>query len=299
MSAHGDTEETIRRLISTCSEIEPSNLANSDVLKQLSELLSGIPSENCEDIAEIFYEMCAGFNEHNKLKIESVQSVLILSLVEKMNFPDSKQAEGFHYWADHCSCELIDIGGSFFEQEDENELKLVLGLLEVGAISCFAQTSLIGSLYVLETQDMKVLLNKISHPLVWMGAFANSEFARGETVSWLIENIPNFDAYELVALIEESPIGNIAWEYPYLHFSREALVTDDVIEYLIKVLESGYVFQNKKEAQIASTLIEYEDEYDQEPQHFLERAIKLCESKDEVRTAAQNSTLESLADAVA
>lgn len=68
--------------------------------------------EDCERIAEVIYESCTGYNDDKRAKVGSFQRVLILSLAEKMNFPNSNQAEGFHYWADKCSCELMDIGRS-------------------------------------------------------------------------------------------------------------------------------------------------------------------------------------------
>jgi hypothetical protein len=290
----GAIKDKVQSLISDCAQLSPAKLARSSQLKELSALIIGVPSENCEEIAATFHEACTGFDENHKSRVDTFQRVLILSLVEKMNFPDSNQAEGFHYWADKCSCELIDIGGGFFEQEDDAELNLVLNLMEEGCVSNFAQTSLIKSLYVLESSDMRALLNTISHPLVWMGAFANSEFARSENVPWLIENHPNFEAVELIALIEESPIGSIAWEYPFLLFSREVLVTDDVIEYLIKILENDYIFRNKNEGYIASAIIEYEDENDLAPERLLARAIEICESNVQLRTAGQNSSLHSL-----
>ena len=295
MSEDEATKEKIQRLIIECAEISPVELADGSQLIELSELLRDVPSENCEAIAKMIHELCTGFDENNKSQVDTFQRVLILSLVEKMNFPDSSQAEGFHYWADKCSCELMDIGGSFFEQEEEEELKLALNLVKSGSVSLFAQTSFIQSLYILEASDMKQLLIGIPHPLAWMGAFANSEFARTENVPWIIANLPSFEADELISLIEESPIGNIVWEYPFLQFSREVLVTDDVISYLVRILENGYIFLNENEAYIASALIDYEDENDLAPERFLARAIEICKTDDQVRSAGQNSSLDSLA----
>jgi hypothetical protein len=298
MNENEALKEDVQLLIASCANLDPFQLSSSDAFRSLSELLTQVAPDDCEEIAQLFYETCTGFNEKRQSKVDSFQRVLILSLVERMNFPDSNQAEGFHYWADKCSCELMDIGGSFFEQEEETELALALELMKQGRISHFAQTSMIASLYVLEAPEMKSLLTTISHPLVWMGVFTNSEFARGENVPWIIENLPGFEADELVALIEESPIGNIAWEYPFLQFSREDEVTDDVIAYMVKILELGFTLRNKHEEGLAALLVEYEDENDELPERFLERAIEICESDGEARRAAENSSLTALVEAI-
>jgi hypothetical protein len=303
MSNHSSTAEKIRELIGACASLEPLALVASDLLTELEQVTKTVEHSNCDEIARIFFEMCTARDGDgrflpNRKAIDYFQRVLLLSIVEKMNFPDSNQAEGFHYWADKCSCELMDIGGSFFEQEEESDLELVLEVIKQGRISNFALTSMIASLYVLETQEMKSLLTTISHPLVWMGAFANSEFARGENVPWIIENLPSFEAEELVALIEESPIGNIAWEYPFLQFSREDEVTDDAIAYIVKILELGFTFRNEHEVGLAAFLVEYEDENDELPERFLERVIEICESDEEVRRAAENSSLTALVEAL-
>lgn len=298
MTEIGIIKDKVQRLISTCADLDPAQLAVSNELRALSEQLTQVSPEDCEGIAEAIYESCTDFDDDQRSKLDSFQKVLILSLVEKMNFPDSNQAEGFHYWADKCSCELMDIGGSFFEQEEDDELELSLELVSDGRISNFALTSMIASLYVLEDSEMKELLKDIPHPLVWMGAFTNSEFARGENVPWIFENLPSFEAEELIALIEESPIGNMVWEYPFLQFSREEEVTDDVIAYMVKILESGFSFRNKNEAKLATTLVEYEDENDEAPERFLERVIEISESDDDVQRAAQNSSLTALVDAM-
>jgi len=302
MSNNDLTTGKIRELIEACASLEPSALIASSLLTELEEVAKTVEPDDCDGIAEIFFEMCTGRDENgrslpDRKEIESIQRVLILSIVEKMNFPESRQAEGFHYWADKCSVELMDIGGFFFEQDEPEELKLVLSLIESEKISEFAQPSLMKALYELHEDEMKRLLSSSSSYFVWLGAFANSEFTTKENIQWLIENIPDTDLIDLVNMIEESPVSSMIWEYPFLYFSREERITDSVVSYLIEILQSGYTFKNEKERTLAGQLLEWEEEND-EFENFISLAVEVCDSDEEVLRMAQDSSLTSLVDAV-
>ena len=274
----------------------------SGLLTELEEVAKTIEPAECDGIAEIFFEMCTGRDENGRFlphrkPIDYFQRVLILSIVEKMNFPDSRQAEGFHYWADKCSVELMDIGGFFFEQEEPEELELVLSLMKIGKISEFAQPSLFAALYEVPEDEMKKLLSAKEWHVVWLGAFANLHFTSRENIQWLIENFPDLELIDLVKMIEEFPISNTVWEYPFLYFSREERVTDNVIAYLIEILEDGYTFRNEGERVLARELLEWEEEHE-EFDNFLTLAVEVCGTNEELLGRAQNSSLASLVEAV-
>jgi len=287
-------EDKFEILILECGQLEPERLANSSQIRELENLISKVEPEDCDQVAEVFYQLCTGFENHNP-KIDLFQKVLLLSLVEKMNFPDPKGAEGFHYWADKCSCELIDIGSFFFTQEEPEELDLALSLVYSGMVSDFAQTYLVQSLYEISDDEMKKLLSLNQSHLVWLGAFANVNFTSRENIQWLVENFPNLELLDLVKMIEQYPVSYAHWEYPFRYFSREERVTDSVIVYLIEILQEGYIFRNEKERTLASALLDWEDEYD-EFDKFLSLAEEAC-GTDDVLRMARSSLLASLVEA--
>jgi hypothetical protein len=290
---YSSTYDKIRELIDASASLEPSALMVSGLLTELEQVAKTVEPAHCDDIAELFFEMCTRIEE-NRQKMDTFQEVLILSIVEKMDFPDSRQAEGFHYWADKCSVELMDIGGYFFEQEEPEELELVLSLIKIGKISEFALPSLLESLY---EEEVKRFLTPTSYHLVWLGAFANSEFTTRDNIQWLIENFPNLELIDLVKMIEEFPVAYTHWEYPFLYFSREERVTDNVIAYLIEILEDGYTFRNERERILARELLEWEDEHE-EFDNFLSLAVQVCSTNEDLLGRDQNSSLASLVEAV-
>jgi hypothetical protein len=297
MSNYSSAAEKIRELIDTSASLEPLALMASGLLTDLEQVAKTVEPAHCDDIAEIFFEMCTGRDDNSRNKIDYFQRVLILSIVEKMNFPDSRQAEGFHYWADKCSVELIDIGGFFFEQDEPEELELVLSLMKIGKISEFAKTSLLKALYEVPEDEMKELISANDSHVVWLGAFANLHFTSRENIQWLIENFPNLELIDLVKMIEEFPLSYIVWEYPFLYFSREERVTDNVIAYLIEILEDGYTFRNEAERILARELLEWEEEHE-EFENFLTVAAEVCSTNEDLLRRAQNSSLASLVEAV-
>jgi hypothetical protein len=297
MSNNDLAADKVTKLIEACASLEPSALIASDLLTEIEQVAKTVEPAYCEGIAEIFFEMCTGIDDHFRYKIDYFQRVLILSIVEKMDFPDSRQAEGFHYWADKCSVELIDIGGMFFEQDEPEELELVLSLMKIGKISEFAQTSLLKALYEVPDDEMKKLISERQFHVVWLGAFANLHFTSRENIQWLIENFPNLELIDLVKMIEEFPLSYTVWEYPFLYFSREERVTDNVIAYLIEILEDGYTFRNEGERILARELLEWE-EWDKEFDNFLSLAVEVCSTNEDLLRRAQNSSLASLVEAV-
>ena len=296
------TDDKVRELIDACASLEPLALIVSGLLTELEEVAKTVEPAHCDDIAEIFFKMCTGRDENGRFlpdrkAVDKFQRVLILSIVEEMNFPDSRQAEGFHYWADKCSVELIDIGGFFFEQDEPEELELVLSLMKIGKISEFAQPSLFKALYEVPEDEMKKLISAKDWHVVWLGAFANLHFTSRENIQWLIENFPNLELLDLVKMIEEYPLAYSHWEYPFLYFSREERVTDNVIGYLIEILEKGYLFRNDREEELASSILGWEDEYG-EFDNFLSLAVEVCGTNEDLLGRAQNSSLASLVEAV-
>ena len=309
MSNYSSAYDKITELIDACASLEPLALIVSDLLTELEQVAKTVEPADCDDIAQIFFEMCTGRDENGRFlpdrkPVDKFQRVLILSIVEKMNFPDSRQAEGFHYWADKCSVELIDIGGFFFEQEEPNftnnyseELELVLSLMKIGKISEFAQPSLFAALYEVPEDEMKNLLSAKEWHVVWLGAFANLHFTSRENIQWLIENFPNLELLDLVKMIEEFPLAYSHWEYPFLYFSREERVEDNVIAYLIEILEKGYQPRNDREEELVSSILGWEEEHD-EFENFLTLAVEVCGTNEELLGKAQNSSLASLVEAV-
>jgi hypothetical protein len=302
MSNYSSAAGKIRELIDASASLEPLALMVSGLLTEIEQVAKTVEPAHCDDIAEIFFKMCTGRDENDRFlpdrkAVDKFQRVLILSIVGEMNFPDSRQAEGFHYWADKCSVELIDIGGFFFEQEEPEELKLVLSLMKIGKISEFAQTSLFAELYEVPEDEMKKLISERQFHVVWLGAFANLHFTSRENIQWLIENFPDLELIDLVKMIEEFPLSYTVWEYPFLYFSREERVTDNVIAYLIEILEDGYTFRNEGEQILARELLEWE-EWDKEFDNFLSLAAKVCSTNEDLLRRAQNSSLASLVEAV-
>jgi hypothetical protein len=98
-------------------------------------------------------------------------------------------------------------------------------------------------------------------------------------------------------MIEEFPVAYTHWEYPFLYFSREERVTDNVIAYLIEILEDGYTFRNERERILARELLEWEDEHE-EFDNFLSLAVQVCSTNEDLLGRAQNSSLASLVEAV-
>jgi hypothetical protein len=297
MSNNDLAADKVTKLIEACASLEPSALIASDLLTELEQVAKTVEPAECDDIAEIFFEMCRSRDENDRRKVDLFQQVLILSIVEKMNFPDSRQAEGFHYWADKCSVELIDIGGFFFEQEEPEELELVLSLMKIEKISEFAQPSLFAALYEVPEDEMKKLLSAKEWHVVWLGAFANLHFTSRENIQWLIENFPNLELLDLVKMIEEFPLAYSHWEYPFLYFSREERVEDNVIAYLIEILEKGYQPRNDREKELVRSILGWEEEHD-EFENFLTLAVEVCGTNEELLGKAQNSSLASLVEAV-
>ena len=302
MSNYSSAAEKVRELIDASASLEPLALMVSGLLTELEQVAKTVESHHSENIAEIFFEMCTARDENDRFlpdrkAVDKFQRVLILSIVEKMDFPESRQAEGFHYWADKCSVELMDLGGFFFEQEEPEELELALSLMKIGKISEFAQTSVFQKLFEVPEDEMKKLISVNGTHMVWLGAFANLHFTSRENIQWLIENFPDLELIDLVKMIEEFPISNTVWEYPFLYFSREERVTDNVIAYLIEILEDGYTFRNEGERVLARELLEWEEEHE-EFDNFLTLAVEVCGINEEFLGKAQNSSLASLVEAV-
>ena len=293
MSNYSSAAGKIRELIDASASLEPLALMVSGLLTELEQVAKTVEPDECDGVAEIFFEMCTRIEE-NRQKMDRFQEVLILSIVEKMNFPDSRQAEGFHYWADKCSVELIDIGGFFFDQDEPEELELALSLVKIEKISEFAQPSLLAAL---SEEEVKRFLTPFSSHFVWLGAFANSDFTTRENIQWLIENFPNLELIDLVKMIEEFPLSYTVWEYPFLYFSREERVTNNVIGYLIEILEKGYLFRNDREEELASSILGWEEEHG-EFDNFLSLAVGVCGKNEDLLGRAQNSSLASLVEAV-
>jgi hypothetical protein len=267
-------------------------MVSSSQFLELEEILQKIEPEDCDEIAQIFFETCTS-STNVKQNVEPFQRVLILSLVEKMNFPDPTGSEGFHHWADKCSTRLMDLGCYFFEQTEPEELKLAIALVRDKKISDFALTYMMQSMIEVTSDEMKSLLSLNDSHHVWLGAFANSEFATGKNIHWLVENFPNFEFEDLAALIEQSRVSYSHWEYPFLYFSQEASVTDEVIAYLIEILENDYEYRNIKEKKLAESFLSWEHEFD----NFIERSLELSEGDQGIFLKAQNSKLESLTEA--
>jgi hypothetical protein len=291
-------EDKIKDLINACAPLEPLALIKSGLLTELEEVAKTVEPTYCDGIAEIFFEMCTSRDEGGRKKIDYFQQVLILSIVEKMDFPESRQAEGFHYWADKCSCELVDLGYSFCDEDDEEIFQTTLSLIKDGTISEFAQIGFMHSTGNLEFTQLKTVLLGIKNPLVWMGLFSNFSYCDPTEISWLVENLPNFDADDFISLIEESHISSISWQYPFVQFSREDQVTDQVIEYLINVLEEGYEPKNDNEKKLIKHFIDWEDDHGIEFDLFIQRVQEICQEDSVLVASATNSCVPAVSASV-
>lgn len=283
----------VETLILECAALEPLILANSAQIMELERILSTIEPDLCDEIAKIFFETCTSFNGLER-NVEPFQRVIILSLVEKMNFPEPTGSEGFHHWADECATQLMDLGCYFFDPTEPEELELALSLLQMNKISDFAQTYMMQSMTELTNNEMKKLLGSNDWHLVWLGAFANTEFANRENIEWLVEHFPNSEFRDLAVLIEQGRVFYSHWEYPFLYFSREQCVTDEVIVYLIEILANDYEYRNTNEMRLAESFLSWEHDFE----IFIRRALELGKGNQDVLSKAQNSKLSSLAEAL-
>ena len=282
------------RALEQFSELEPNQFTGSSQLAKLSKIVRGTETDFCEDIAELIFEISENTNFDN-----SFSQVVLLSLVETMEFPDSRQAEGFHYWADKCSCQLVELGYTMFEGDTTAEIESFQNLLKAGLLSPFALISTFQ--YTIDSfsqTEIRDLLRSLDNQYIWLGTLANRRIATENHVAWVVENIPNFEFANLLCQIEEWPIGQIDWQYPFLQFSREDQVSDSTIYYLIKILENDYKFRNANEEKLAEEFREWENQYGNPLEIFIERAVELCNSNSQTREIAANSSLSALADAV-
>ena len=294
MSDLAATKAEIQQLIEQFSELEPNQFTGSSQLAKLSKIVRGTETDFCEDIAELIFEISENTNFDN-----SFSQVVLLSLVETMEFPDSRQAEGFHYWADKCSCQLVELGYTMFEGDTTAEIESFQNLLKAGLLSPFALISTFQ--YAIDSfskTEIRDLLRSLDNQYIWLGTLANTRIATENHVAWVVENIPNFEFANLLCQIEEWPIGQIDWQYPFLQFSREDQVSDSTIYYLIKILENDYKFRNANEEKLAEEFREWENQYGNPLEIFIERAVELCNSNSQTREIAANSSLSALADAV-
>ena len=289
--------ESILVALKQCSSNEPLELIQSEAYRQLSLMMADVKPEACESVAELFFTYCTSSNEEHKRVVQPYQQVLLLSLVERMNFPESRQAEGFHYWADKCSCELVDLG-TFFGEDEEEVFQTTLSLIKDGTISEFAQIGFMHSTGSLEFTELKTILLGIKNPLVWMGLFSNFSYCNPAQISWLVENLPNFDADDFISLIEESHISSVSWQYPFLQFSREDQVTDQVIEYLINILEEGYEPKNENEKKLITHFIDWEDDHGIEFDLFIQRVQEICQEDSILLASATNSCVPAVSASI-
>jgi hypothetical protein len=291
-------EDKIKDLINACAPLEPLALIESGLLTELEEVAKTVEPTYCDGIAEIFFEMCTSRDEGGRKKIDYFQQVLILSIVEKMDFPESRQAEGFHYWADKCSCELVELGYSFCDEDDEEIFQTTLSLIKDGTISEFAQIGFMHSTGNLEFTQLKTVLLGIKNPLVWMGLLSNFSYCDPTEISWIVEHLPNFDADDFISLIEESHISSISWQYPFVQFSREDQVTDQVIKYLINVLEEGYKPKNDNEKKLIKHFIDWEDDHGIEFDLFIQRVQEICQEDSVLVASASNSCVPAVSASI-
>jgi hypothetical protein len=289
------TKAEIHQLIEEFSAIEPNQLPSCSQLADLSRIVREIESDYCEDVAKLIFEISEKSEFENPFS-----QVVLLSLVETMEFPDSRQAEGFHYWADKCSCQLVELGYYMFDESDSGEIETFQTLLKSGLLSPFAlistfQSTIDGSFSETEIRD---LLRSIDNQYIWLGTLANKRIATQDHVAWVVENIRDFEFANLLCQIEEWPIDRMDWQYPFLQFSREDAVSDSTIEYLVKILEIGYEFANQNEKSLAQEFLEWEDQYGNPIEIFIHRAVTLAQANSHVLACAANSSLESLVEAV-
>jgi hypothetical protein len=289
------TKAEIHQLIEEFSAIEPNQLPSCSQLADLSRIVREIESDYCEDVAKLIFEISEKSEFENPFS-----QVVLLSLVETMEFPDSRQAEGFHYWADKCSCQLVELGYYMFDESDSAEIETFQTLLKSGLLSPFALISTFQStIDSFPETEIRDLLSSLYNQYIWLGTLANTSIATPNHVAWVVENIPNFEFANLLCQIEEWPIGRIDWQYPFLQFSREDRVSDSTIAYLIKILEIGYEFANQNEKSLAQEFLEWEDQYGNPIEIFIDRAVTLAQANSHVLASAANCSLESLAEAVA
>ena len=167
-----------------------------------------------------------------------------------------------------------------------------------GTISEFAQIGFMHSTGSLEFTELKTILLGIKNPLVWMGLFSNFSYCNPAQISWLVENLPNFDADDFISLIEESHISSVSWQYPFLQFSREDQVTDQVIEYLINILEEGYEPKNENEKKLITHFIDWEDDHGIEFDLFIQRVQEICQEDSILLASATNSCVPAVSASI-
>ena len=290
-----EAKAEITQLIEEFSAIEPNQFPTCGQLATISKIVLETEPDYCEAIAELIFESSASSEFDNPFS-----QVVLLSLVEKMEFPDSRQAEGFHYWADKCSCQLVELGYYMFDENDDAEIDTFRTLLKSGLFSSFALISTFQSTIDSSFSEMEIreLLMTLDNQFIFLGTLANTSIATEDHVAWVVEHMPNFEFANLLCQIEEWPIGRVDWQYPFLQFSREDRVSDSTIEYLIKILEIGYEFANPNEKRLAEEFCEWEDQYGDPIEIFVQRAVELSNINSQNRDRAANSSLSALADAV-
>ena len=291
-----EAKAEITQLIEEFSAIEPNQFPTCGQLATISKIVLETEPDYCEAIAELIFESSASSEFDNPFS-----QVVLLSLVEKMEFPDSRQAEGFYYWADKCSCQLVELGYYMFDENDDAEIDTFRTLLKSGLFSPFALISTFQSTIESSFSEMEIreLLMTLDNQFIFLGTLANTSIATEDHVAWVVEHMPNFEFANLLCQIEEWPIGRVDWQYPFLQFSREDRVSDSTIEYLIKILEIGYEFANLNEKKLAAEFCEWEDQYGDPIEIFVQRAVELSNTNSQNRARAANSSLSALADAVA
>jgi hypothetical protein len=290
------TKAEIHQLIEEFSAIEPNQLPPCSQLANLSKIVREIEPNYCEDVAKLIFEISEKSEFDNPFS-----QVVLLSLVETMEFPDSRQAEGFHYWADKCSCQLVELGYYMFDETDSTEIDTFQTLLKSGLLSPFALISTFQSTIdsIFSETEIRDLLRSLDNQYICLGTLANTSIATQDHLAWVVENIRDFEFANLLCQIEEWPIDRMDWQYPFLQFSREDRVSDSTIEYLIKILEIGYEFANQNEKSLAQEFLEWEDQYGIPIEIFIDRAVTLAQANSHVLASAANCSLESLAEAVA
>jgi hypothetical protein len=192
---------------------------------------------------------------------------------------------------------LVDLGYYFCDEDEEEIFQITLSLFKDGTISEFAQLGFMHSTSYLEFTQLQAVLLGIRNPLIWMGVFSNYSYSDPTQVSWLLENLPNLDADDFISLIEESHISSISWQYPFVQFSREDQVTDQVIKYLINVLEEGYEPKNDNEKKLIRHFVDWEDDHGIELDLFIQRVQEVCEDDSVLATSAKNSCVPAVSGA--
>lgn len=294
MTEYNNIGQQVLELIGKCENHTSFELISSNEYADLIEILGNIEPDNAEDIAEIFYQQIATVGPDATWRHEAKVRVLLLSLVEKMEFPVPTGAQGSHYWQDKCATELVDLGHCFIDEDEPEDIKHSLELIREGRVSEFALIYCFQTLWSFSDDQMKELLKAQEWHMPWLGAFANSTFATKENTGWLVANFPNYELEDLVRFIQEISVCYSHWEFPFEYFVYEEQVTDNVIEYVIEVLENGYSFKNEKEKYLAKAFLGWEDDLEV----FLERATELCADNSDLTSIAKNSSLDALAQAI-